>query len=221
MLLTETIKNSTSAIKKRRATIESKQHAETYTKALAQLAQATESIKGTLDCAAVMKESGIVSTPLIDETTCSDLLACINDCGNGVSEMRLTMETVRLLKSKGDAVSTQIKIVWQDASLKYSEGSKGYLSMIGGLSNDPKRAKDLADNISKTVAGDPSINAVKSLVSDVAEAKQITEEFSLNPEIEDFLKKVSVQGATVLDLNPHILTWLKEKNLTSKLKIRF
>ena len=30
MLLTETIKNSTSAIKKRRATIESKQHAETY-----------------------------------------------------------------------------------------------------------------------------------------------------------------------------------------------
>ncbi len=221
MLLTDTIKNSTSAIKKRRATIESKQHAETYAKALAQLAQTTESIKGTLDCAAVMKESGIVDTPLMDETTRSDLLTCINDCGNGVSEMKLTLEAVRLLKSKGDAVATQIKIVWRDASVQYSDGSKGYLSMIGGLSSNPKRAKELADNITKTVAGDPSIKAVKSLVADVVEAKQITEEFSLNPEIEDFLKKVSSQKATVFDLTPNVLTWLKEKNLTSKLKIRF
>ena len=102
MLLTETIKNSTSAIKKRRATIESKQHAETYAKALAQLAQVTDSIKGTLDCAAVIKESGIVSTPLLDETTRGDLLACINDCGNGVSEMKLTLEAVKLLRSFGE-----------------------------------------------------------------------------------------------------------------------
>ena len=221
MLLTETVKHRTSANKKRRATIESKQHTETYAKALAQLAQATESIKGILDCAIVMKESGIVSTPLMDETTRSDLLDCINDCGNGVSEMKLTLEAVKLLKSKGDAVSTQVKIAWRDASLKYSEGSKGYLSMIGGLSNDSKRAKELADRIAKTVAGDPSIKTVKSLVSDVAEAKKITDEFSLNPEIEDFLKKVSSQRATVFDLTPNVLTWLKEKNLTSKLKICF
>ena len=93
--------------------------------------------------------------------------------------------------------------------------------MIGGLSNDPKRAKELADNIMKIVAGDPSIKAVKSLVTDVAEAKQITEEFSLNAEIESFLKKVSSQSATVFDLTPNVLAWLKEKNLTSKLKIRF
>lgn len=221
MLITETIKNSTSAIKQRRATLESKQSAENYAKALAQLAQATESIKGTLDCAAAMKEKGIVSTPLMDEPTRSELLACIGDCGNGVSEMQLTLETVRLLKSKGDAVATQIKIVWRNAAQRYSDGSKGYLSMIGGLSNDPKRAKELADNITLTVAGELSIKAINSLVSDVAEAKQIADRFSLNPEIEGFLKKVSTQQATVLDLTPNILTWLKEKNLTSKLKIKF
>lgn len=197
MLLTETIKNSTSAIKKRRATIESKQHAETYARALAQLSQSTGSIKDTLDCANAIKESGIVEAPVIDEATRSDLLACINDCGNGISEMRLSMDAVRLLKSKGDAFATQIKIVWRDASAKYSDGSKGYLSMIGGLSSDPKRAKELADNITKTVAGDPSIKAVKKLVADVSEAKKIADEFSLNPEIEVFLKKVSSLQATV------------------------
>lgn len=221
MLITETIKNSTSAIKQRRAAIESKQTAETYAKALAQLVQAAESIKSTLDYAAAMKGKGIVSTPLMDEPTRSELLTCIDDCGSGVSEMQLTLETVRLLKSKGDAVATKIKIVWRDAAQRYSDGSKGYLSMIGGLSNDPKRARELADKITQTVAGDPSIKAINSLVSDVAEAKQITSKFSLNPEIEGFLKKVSSQQATVLDLTPSILAWLKEKNLTSKLKIKF
>ena len=221
MLLTETIKNSTSAIKKRRATLESKQHAEAYGKALAQLALATESIKSTLDCAAAIKDNGIVDTPLMDEATRSELLACIDDCGNGVNEITLTLETVRLLKSKGDAVATQIKIVWKDAAGKYAEGTKGYLSMIGGLSADPKRSKELADSIGKLVAGDPTIGGVKSLVANVAEAKKIVEAFSLNPEIERFLKKVSAQQATVVDLTPNVLAWLKEKNLTSKLRVRF
>lgn len=221
MLLTDTINKTTSAIKMRRATIESKQLAEAYGRALAQLAQATESIKGTLDCAVALKESGIVDTPLMDENTRSDLLACIDDCGNGVNEITLSMETVRLLKSKGDAVATQIKIIWKDAAKKYSEGTKGYLSMIGGLSADPKRSKELAENISKLVAGDPTIGGIKSLVSDVAEAKVIVEAFSLNPEIERFLKKVSAQQATVVDLTPNVLAWLKEKNLTSKLRVRF
>lgn len=221
MLLTETIKNSTSAIKKRCLAIESKQHAETYAKALAQLTQATVAIKGALDCATAMMNSGIVNTPLMDEHTRNDLIACINDCGYGVSEMQLTMEAVRLLESKGDAFTAQIKIVWRDATQKYSDGPKGYLSMIGSLSNDPKRAKELTENISKTVSGEPSIKAINSLVSDVVEANQITEQFSLNPKIELFLKKVSSQGATVSDLTPEVLAWLQEKKLTSKLKIRF
>lgn len=221
MLLTETIKNCTSAIKKRRATLESKQHAEAYGKALAQLALATEGLKSTLDCAAAIKDNGIVDTPLMDDVTRNELLACIDDCGNGVSEITLTLDTVRLLKSKGDAIAAQIKIIWKDAAGKYSEGTKGYLSMIGGLSVDPKRSRELADNIGKLVAGDPTIGGVKSLVFDVAEAKKIVEAFSLSPEIERFLKKVSAQQATVVDVTPNVLAWLQDKGLAHKLKVRF
>lgn len=221
MLLTETIKNSTSAIKKRRATIESKQHAEAYGSALAQLSLATERIKVTLDCAIAMKDSGIVCAPIMEESVHSDLLACIDDCGNGVHEITLSLEAVRLLKSKGDALATQLKIVWKEAAEEYAEGTKGYLSMISGLSADPKRSKELADSIGKLVASDPSVGGINSLVSNVAEAKKIVEAFSLNPEIEKFLKKVSAQQATVVDLTPNILAWLTEKNLTSKLRVRF
>ena len=221
MLLTKTIEKSTSAIKKRRATHESNQSAETYAKALAQLAQAVHSIKATLDCTTSMKENGIVSTPVIDAQTRTELLECFNACGNGIQDINLSLDTVKLLCSKGDSVATQVKIVWKDASHKYSEATKGYLSIIGGLSDDPKRARELADAITKAVDGDPSVKVIETLVSNVREAKQITDAYSLNPDIENFLKKVSSKQATVVDLTSNVLDWLKEKHLTSKLKLHF
>ncbi len=221
MLLTETIKNCTVAIKTRRAANEDKQRAENYAKALGQLVRTSEIISNILDCAAAMKANGIVDTPLIDDTTRAELLDCIDECGNGVSEVTLTPDAVKLLRSNGDAVAARIKIIWKDAAAKYSDGTKGYLSMIGGLSDDPKRAKDLAESIGRTVSGDPTIKAIDSLVADVTAAKKITESFAINAAIEAFLRKVSSQQATVTDLTPEVLTWLKEKKLTSKLKLRF
>lgn len=222
MLLTETIKKTTLAIKQRRDRIEHKQTSEAYARALAQLAQATESIKESIKCANAMKENGIICDPIIDESTRQELLDSINDCGNDISENNsLSLETVRLLKLKGEAFATQIKVVWREAAQKYSDGPKGYLSMIGGLTDDPKMAHELADNITETVSGVLSVRSVNNLVAKVGEAKQITEKFSLSHEIEIFLKKVSLQRATVLDLTPDVMNWLKEKNLTGKLKIRF
>lgn len=92
MLLTETIKNSTSAIKKRRATIESKQHAETYARALAQLSQSTGSIKDTLDCANAIKESGIVEAPVIEH----------DEKYRNLNGMKMMFQNVAYVASNGD-----------------------------------------------------------------------------------------------------------------------
>lgn len=221
MLLTDTIKNSTSAITRRRAAQESKQNAENYGKAISQLDQTTLMIRATLECANALKEKGIVSSPIMDEDTRAEILDSFDSCGNGIENMDLSVETVKLLRSKGEAFFTKIKIVWKDAARKYSEGTTGYLSMIAGLSPDPTKARELAESITKAVDGDPSIKAINGLVFDVQEAKIITDAFALNSEIETFLKKVSSQQATVFDLTPSILAWLKEKKLTNKLKLRF
>lgn len=221
MLLTETIKNSTDAIKNRRAMLESKQHAETYIKALSQLSKANASISKNLDCAVAMKEQGIVDKPLIDENTKQDLLNCVNDCGNAIAERVLALDTVRLLQSKGDAVSVQIKVIWKDAAKKYSEGTKGYLSMIGGLSDNPQKARTLAESIDKAVSEEPSIKSITSLIENIAEAKKITNTFALNANIETFLRKISSQQATVADLTPEIVSWLQEKHLTKKIRLKF
>lgn len=221
MLLTETIKNSTSAIKKRKSMQTNKKAAEDFARALGQLAQVSQTIKTTLDCATEMKNSGIVQHPAMKQQVRDELLEFADSCGRGVFEGTLTMDMVTALKAKGDSAAQQIKIVWKDSAAKYAEGTKGYLSMIGGLTDDPKHARELADSITKTVDGALTIINIKKLVNDVAEAKEITDAFSLNLEIEAFLRKVSSQQATIVDLTPDVLVWLKDKKLTSKLKIRF
>lgn len=221
MLLTETIKCSTSTIQERRTAQENKRSAEDYSKALVQLAQSVNSLKTTLDCAAEMKSQGIVEHPLMPQQMRDELVEYVDNCGKGVYKRTLALDMVMAFKTKGDAVAGHMKIVWKDAATQYAEGTKGYLSMIGGLTDDPKHARELADSISETVAGPLSISAVKRLVADVTEAKRIADSFSLNPEIEAFLKKVSSQQATVIDLTPNVLAWLKEKKLTGKLKVKF
>lgn len=224
MLLTETIQKSTTAIKLRRNATDNKAKAESYFKALTQLDQTAKSIENTLQCAIELKAKGIVDEPVIAEEVKTDLLSCIDSCGNGVSpnsEDQLTLATVKLLQSKGDAIAASIKVVWKDAASNYAKGSTGYLSMIGSLTDNPKQAKELVDGINKTTEGDPSIKAISKLVTDVAAAKKITDSFSIGPKIESFLKKVSSQQATVADLTPDVTAWLKEKKLMGKLKVKF
>lgn len=224
MLLSETIQKSTTAIKLRRNATDNEAKAESYFKALTQLDQTAKSIEWTLKCAIEIKSQGIVSEPILAEATRVDLLSCIDSCGNGVSpdsEEQLSLATVKLLQSKGDAIASSIKAIWKDAAANYAKGSTGYLSVIGNLTDNPKQANDLVEGIKKTVDGAPSIKTIGKLVADVAEAQKITDSFSIGPKIESFLKKVSSQQATVADLTPDIIAWLKEKKLMGRLKVRF
>lgn len=221
MLLSDTIKNSTAAINQKRIALENKQHASAYMEALGKMNLAVKQVRDTLECAVAIKEKGIIEEPFMSEETRADLISCIDNCGNGIQEFQLTMDTVKLFKSKGEALAAQLRVVWKNGAAQYSDGTKGYLSMISGLYTNPKKARELAVQIEEIVEEYPSIAAVDKLIADVAEAKAITESFELNSNIEGFLRKVSSQKATVADLTPTVIQWLKDKKLMGKLKVTF
>lgn len=221
MLLTETIKRSTSTIQMRRTAQENQQSAANYMRALGQLAQASEDLKTALNCAAEMKARGLVEQPLLTQQIRDSLMDSVNDCGRGIYDGKLTGDMVKVLKTRGESFINQMQNRWREAAVQYSEGARGYLSLIGELSDDPVRAKKLTESMEKAVSTPVTLEEIHSLMADVAEAKEITDAFSISPGVEIFLKKVSAQRATVFDLTPDILAWLKEKNLTSKLKVKF
>lgn len=221
MMLTEIINNSTSAIQRRRIAQDRKQSAEAYTNALSKLNTTSNNLKATLECASTLEKEGIIQHSLMKSQTRDELLESINSCGQGLYDGSLTSEIVALLKTRSEAFWGQLQAAWKTEAAKYSDGVKGYLGLIGGLSEDPQKAKRLEGNIASIVQNNVSINAISQLVENVAQAKIIVESFALNPTIEIFLKKVSTHQATIADLDQNVMQWLKDKNLINKLKINF
>ena len=221
MLLTETINNSISAIQRKRTAQENKQSAEAYASALAKLNSASDKLKTTLKCASALKERGIVNQPLMTAQTRDSLIECTNNCGKGLYDGTLTSDMVAVLKTKSESFSDQIQNAWSGAAAKYASGTCGYLTIICNLTEDPLKSRALIDSINKKTASGLSVKSIDDLITDVEQARKITKSFALNPTIEAFLKKVSLQQATLCDLTPEIYAWLQEKQVENKIKIRF
>lgn len=221
MLLTDTIRKSTAAIERQRSMREDKEAADKYAKALKQLSQVINTLQSTVDCVTQMQSSGIVMHPILTQKTRDELNELINNCGISIYEYNLTTDLVTAFKTKVESFSSAVTITWKKAALHYSEGPKGYLSMIGGLTDNPSYAQNLAVEIDKAVNNSPSSSTIRKLVSAIGEANKITDSFALSPDIESFLKKVALQHATVSDLSPDIIRWLEKKNLKDKLKVKF
>ncbi len=221
MLLTDTIRKSTAAIERQRSMREDKEAADNYAKALKQLSQVINTLQSTVDCVIQMQSSGIVMHPILTQKTRDELNELINNCGMSIYEYNLTTDLVTAFKTKVEAFSSEVTITWKNTALHYSEGPKGYLSMIGGLTDNPSYAQNLAIEIDKAVNNSPSSTTIRKLVSAVGEANKITDSFAISPDIESFLKKVASQHATVSDLSPDIIRWLEKKKLKDKLRVKF
>ena len=220
-MISESIKHSINAIQRKRSAQESKLSLDAQTAALAQLDVACKQAKSLLECCASIQSSGISKEAPLSDGTRQELMDSISSCGNAVSEHALSKDTVSVLSSTVKNASNEVQQVWKSQATSYSEGSKGYLSLIAGLTADPKGARMLAVRINDICNEAPTVKNVQTLTADISKAKEIISRFSIKPEIEAFLKKVSAQQATVFDLTPEILAWLKAQGLTRKLKVNF
>ena len=220
-MILESIKRSIRAIDQKRNAQESKLSLDAQTAALAQLDGAYRQAKSLLECCASIRQSGITAGSPLSPDTRRELLDSISHCGHAIADNELSKDTVSVLLSTVKAATNEVKQVWQSRATSYAEGPKGYLMLIAGLTTDPQGARMLAARISDACKEAPTVKNVQSLMADLSKAKEIISRFSIQPEIEAFLKKVSAQQATVYDLTPEILTWLNEQGLTGKLKVNF
>lgn len=103
MLLTETIMNSTSDIKKRKSMQANKKAAEDFANALGRLACVSQAIKSAIDCAKEMQSCGIVQHPPMKQQVRDELLNFADGCGKGVFEGTL-MENIALITGLVDGL---------------------------------------------------------------------------------------------------------------------
>ena len=220
-MLIDKIDNSIQTINARRSAQDRKISAENYTKALNQLQKTSGDLQTILDCIDLIETNQITSHHIINEDIRNSLRENINSCGEAIYRNELSIEMVKLIQEQVKTLTQLLNAEWKDASLKYSEKTVGYLSLICDLTDSPAQARKLIFSVNEICAAAPNKKSIKGLVDNVNAASKIVDAFSLSPQIELFLKKISNKQATLSDLTPTVLSWLKENRLMNKLKISF
>lgn len=220
-MLTDTINSSISAIQQKRDAQQRKQSIDLYKSALLKLDKSTKQLVSLLDIIDALSNCGMTSEKPLDASTVQDLKDLIDRCGQGLHDGSLSSDIVNSLSTQIQTVKVSLDSFWKECAPNYGGGTKGYLSMIASLTDDPRKVRALSATIDKEISSTPTVNVIYSLVLNVGAANKIIHEYSLQPSIETFLKKVSSNSATLADVTPTVREWLKEKKLMGKLKVTF
>lgn len=220
-MLTNTIASCITAVQDKRSASDRKKSLDEYKAALLKLNEACSVMDAVQKCCDALDRHGIHSTAIFEESTQKDILDAIDTCGRGLAEGSLGSESVNTFLSAAKTANAELNATWQKTAPIFSDGTAGYLSMIAGLTNNPAAARELYAKIQTLSRAPISEKNINDLASNVNLAKKTTSSFSLKPEIEAFLKKVSSGQASIADLSPVVQDWLTEKGLKQKLRICF
>lgn len=216
-MLTETINRCIQAVEEKNDQQSRKHKIEESRAALGLLDHSIRDANALVEAINAMRANHLAETPVLQKDTWEELRQSVNQCGLEASSGKLMTATVRALQLQLKSARTELDTRWKAEAAAYADGPRGYLSMIANLTAHPADAVKLGTTIETLTTEAPTAKKIATLVDKVAEAKQITEEFSLKPEVEQFLKKVSAQRATLMDLTPGVVQWLQEKKLLGRI----
>ena len=126
------------------------------------------------------------------------------------------------LKNAIELCRKNVDITWKEAANDLSNGVENSLASLKGLLQNKQEAEDLLETLQKAKVSIPgSSKAIDTFLENVKRGKGLIDGLHLDEEAEKFIVKVRTQQATVADLSPHIMDWLKENHLTGQIKVRF
>lgn len=198
-----------------------KQAAKTFKEQIIALGALTPQLEQLLNIIDALKEKKITDGIFTQEIKDS-LLTTVNNCGEKTNDHSLNVATVLALKNAINLCRAATETAWKDAANNLSESVSSSLSSLRSLLSDKKRADELLEAIDKAKVKMPtSAKEIQVFVDNIEDGKNIIESLHLDEEDEKFIEKVRFQKATIADISPHIMQWLKDNNLMKSMKIRF
>lgn len=198
-----------------------KQAAKAFKNQVITLSQYTSQLEQLLNIIKAMQEKKISSKAFTVEIKDS-LQDAVDTCGQKTSDHTLDVSAVTALKNSIELCRKNVDISWKEAANDLSNGVENSLTSLKGLLQNKQEAEELLEALEKAKATLPgSAKAIDTFLDNVKRGKGLIDGLHLDDETEKFIVKVRTQQATVADLSPHIMDWLKENHLTGQIKVRF
>ena len=196
---------------------------ESFKNQLAVLSVLTAQLEQLINLTEAMQDKGITSTIMTMEIKKS-LYEAVNNCGEKTDDHSLEAGTVAALKNAIDLYRNALSAVWKESAYKECTPIIESLTSLKGLLGNAKEADSLIEYLKKVQTSTPaSTSALDKYLANVEKGKKIIEElhFDSDPEVISFIKKKKKKKATINNLTPHIMEWLKANQLADKIKLRF
>lgn len=222
-MLINTLKSTNSVILSSIQAVNNKNVVENYLSQLTKLNSLTSQLDHLLRLTSSITSKGIAGN-IITKETISSLASAVDNCGQKTYDHSLDASTVASLKNAVTLFRNELDTSWKNIAKSECTPIIEAILSLRGLLDDKKEANDLLGYYEKVIQNTPvSVTALDTYIKNVERGRQIIENlhFASDKEVRVFIKKVSSQHATVNDLTPHIMDWLKENNLISKIHLRF
>ena len=154
----------------------------------------------------------------------SSLTQAVDNCGEKTADHSLDEGTVTALKNAITSLRSELDSAWKTVVDGRCTPIIESVTSLRGLLQNKKEADEIIEYLEKVKTTVPiSAGGLDKFLKNTERGKKIVDDlhFDSDPEVKTFIGKVGKQHATVRDLSPHILEWLKNNQLTDKIKLRF
>lgn len=220
-MILESLQSANSTILDSVQATSNKQAAKAFKDQVIALSQCTSQLEQLLNLIKAMQEKKISSKVFTVEIKDS-LQDAVDTCGRKTNDHTLGVSAVTALKNAIELCRKNVDITWKEAANDLSNGVENSLASLKGLLQNKKEAEELLEALQKAKVSIPgSSKAIDTFLENVKRGKDLIDGLHLDEEAEKFIVKVRTQQATVADLSPQIMDWLKENHLTRQIKVRF
>ena len=200
-----------------------KQAVENLKVQLSSLSNITTQLEQLLSLMDALKNKGFVEA-IITEESKQTLQDAVDQCGSKVNDRNLEAGTVAALKTAVDLCRNLTETKWKTAAEERSRATIEALTSLRVLLTDKKTADDILDYLNTAVVTMPTTEkALDIFTARLRNGKKIIDDlhFTSDKEIRAFVDKVRGGRATIGDVTPKVLDWLKENRLTDKIRLSF
>lgn len=148
----------------------------------------------------------------------------LKSSGDAVARGMVQESTANYIQKEVLAIKKAILLEWSEHYHKVADQKVNMLQTIKGIAPERDKVDYAINKIRMGVSWDFKQDNLYKMKKGLQEADEIIDNLGLGddgPQIIEFLKKVAVGKASVHDLTPVILSWLTDKNMTTKLAVSF
>lgn len=165
-----------------------------------------------------------LTSPFVPESTRNTIQEAIDQCGSKTENKTLDIAAVTALKGASELLKNLTDTVWKNVAEKRYSKTINMLQLFINLVTSQKEATELIEALNKARTQPPgNVTAIDKIEEKLQKAENLINQLNVSddPEIVSFLGKVKERQATIIDLSPKILDWLKSNHLSGKIKLSF